>query len=100
MKDLLKIVISALSATLLTGAAAWITLGRDVVSRQEMALHVAQNGPWVTERGEVVAGIRENTRNIAKLEEFYRKLIDAQQQLIVKQQVLVTKVEALLDQNR
>lgn len=97
MKDVLKIAVAALLATLLTGAAAWVTFGADKVTRVEMKDYVDTRTPWIRDRGEIQSAIRGNTRNIDRLQQVCDKMVNAQQQLLVEQRVLINRVDALVD---
>lgn len=83
--DVLKIVVAAMSATLLTGTASWVSFGQDKITRPQMVNYVEHHGP-----------ISSNTKNIERLEKICDRMVTAQQQLLVEQRVLITKVDALV----
>jgi len=99
MKDLLKILVAALTSILLTGAASWMVFGQDKVTRPELMEHVKTRSPWIMERGETTAAIKSNAESVGKLEKAVGRMLMAQQELIIEQRVLVTKVDALLDKD-
>jgi hypothetical protein len=93
---IMPVVLSVLSSTVVTGVAAWLTLGRHAVTRTELVEYVQDQSPWLRDRGRLQVLMEAQGKNIDKLTVAVESLIRAQQQLLVEQRVLGTRFESLL----
>jgi len=88
-----KLATSILATALLTGTAAWLTMGRDLASKE----YVQQYAPWVRERGVVMTNIANNSKQMSKLQSIVTTMIAEHRDLMVMQRELVTKINILVE---
>lgn len=76
--DVWKYLATALGSSVLTGVTAWFLIGNQVVTRPEMVEYVERYSPFVVQRGELLATIRQlenaSKDNLSTLESLKHKI--------------------------
>ena len=86
-----KLIASIALSCIVTGAAAWMTFGRDKICRSEMVDYVQNQAPWAKERGEIMAEIKLNSRHIKELTDSVKELVTSQHAMLIEQRVMVSQ---------
>ena len=84
------LVLSVLLTAVVSGSAAWLTLGREAVTRSEMA-------GYVTERFSAQeAPLEALRRSVSSLDLLIRRLEEAHRALLLEHRVFAARIEELL----